>query len=82
MSSSGWTYNDSSGSVVTSAVDTIKIVTKGTYYAQSQIQFYNGNGYTTYTSNATPNIQNFSAHIIPNKTYEVNENGLTHGSAF
>ena len=29
----------------------------GSHYARSQVQFYNGDGYTTYTCSATPNVQ-------------------------
>lgn len=56
--------------------------TTGTYYAQSQMHFYNGNGYSKYTSNATPRVQRSLVQLPLNKPYEVNENGLTYGSDF
>ncbi|MEK8199660.1 hypothetical protein [Lysinibacillus sp. FSL M8-0134] len=84
MTSSNWVYNNTSGNIGTMAVDTIKIVSSGsgTYYAKSEMQFYNGNGYNSYTSNATPYLQRSLVNIIPNKSYEVNENNLTYGSNF
>lgn len=63
-------------------VDIISIVSSGTYYAKSEMQFYNGNRYNSYTSNATPNLQRSLVNIIPNNSYEVNENILTYGSDF
>lgn len=56
----------------------------GTYYSKARMQFYNGNGYSTYTSYASPNVQFSLASIpvIPDKAYEVNENGLSYGSDF
>lgn len=49
----------------------------GYYYSKGQIQFYNGNGYTTYTCNATPNVSGWSRTNI-----EVtrNKNGEIYGS--
>lgn len=81
-SASGWSYNNNSGNFESIVADTITIVSKGTYYAKSEMQFYNGNGYTTYTSNATPNLQRSTVNSIPNNAYEVNENNLTYGSDY
>lgn len=80
VKSSGWVYNDTSlaGMSMTSG----SYSEKGTYYSQARMQFYNGNGYNSYTSNASPRIQRSSVPIIPKKLYEVNENGLTYGSGF
>lgn len=48
----------------------------GTHYSKSQVQLYNGDGYTTYTCNATPNIQvTRSAPYI-----STNQKGETFGS--
>lgn len=46
------------------------------YYSRGQFQFYNGNGYTTYTCKATPNIssglsKSISAQVSTNKNGEV-----------
>lgn len=46
------------------------------YYSRGQVKFYDGNGYTTYTSNASPNL-----HIpITAKSVKVNILGETYGS--
>lgn len=47
------------------------------YYSKGQVQFYNGNGYTTYTCNATPNISGWSR---PNIQVTRNQNGEIYGS--
>lgn len=80
VKSSSWTYSDRvlSGLSVPSGSYT----TKGTYYAKSQVQFYNGNGYTTYTCNATPNITRVMAAVPQEEPYEVNDSGLTYGSNY
>ncbi|EEO34193.2 hypothetical protein MBAG_03145 [Coprobacillus sp. D7] len=77
VKSSGWKYNTKplGGLSVNSGSTT----TKGTYYAKSQMQFYNGNGYNTYTSNATPNIQRAAIHT---ENYKINKYGLTYGSDY
>lgn len=78
VKSSGWKYNDSASAGTSEySGDTY---TKGTYYGKGQMQFYNGNGYSTYTSNASPNIQRSVMSI--EKTYKLNERGLTYGSDY
>ena len=80
VKSSGWQYNDTA--LAGRSLNSGSTSTKGTYYAQSQVSFYNGNGYNTYTSNASPRIQRSSVPMITEKPYEVNEYGLTYGSGF
>jgi|SRR5690606_1101897 len=61
------------------------ITTKsGTYYSKAKMQFYNGDGYNGYISNASPNVTRSFAPMpmIPEKAYEVNENGSTYGSDY
>lgn len=80
VKSSGMTYNDKPlGGRYVNTGFTSK---KGTYYVQSLMSFYNGNGYSTYTCNASPRIQRSLVPMAPEKAYEVNENGLTYGSDF
>lgn len=80
--SSKMTYNDRDLSQYESWTVECQETTKvGTYFAKSDFKFYNGNGYNSYTSNASPNVQR-SLVTIPNKPYEVNEDGLTYGSDY
>lgn len=49
----------------------------GTYYGQAQAQFYNGNGYQTYTAYRTPNIHS----RLSNSPILLNDKGEKCGSA-
>lgn len=89
--SSTMTYN--SQAIKAFVVESPRLTTKGTYYAYSRAQFYNGNGYTSYNGYRSPmrtlstmNSENeLSPEIIElmlQTEYEVNENGQTYGSSF
>lgn len=52
--SGDWRYNDGPCVGITSAHGNGTV--SGTYYSCGQVQFYNGNTYTTYTSNASPKL--------------------------
>lgn len=80
IKSSGMVYNTTSASSTSRSSGST--TTKGTYYGQAQVKFYNGNGYNTYTSNASPRVQRSSVPMILEEPYEVNDNGLTYGSGF
>lgn len=83
VTASGWVYNDRDfASSVTGMITESPNVTKaGTYHSKSDMRFYNGNTYNTLTSNGSPFIA-LSLDAIPNKPYEVNEDGLTYGSDY
>lgn len=49
------------------------------YYSKGQVQYYNGNGYTTYTCKATPNISSGLSRSISAQV-STNENGEVYGS--
>ena len=79
VKSSGWKYNSEPlyGHDENSGSTTVR----GTYYSKGQVNLYNGNGYTTYTSNASPNISRSVSGIV-NKDFEINALGLTYGSDY
>ncbi len=77
VSSSGWLYDEVGGYGWSQPGGSTK--NKGTYYSKGQVKFYNGNGYNTYTCNASPNLQFKS---IKKSDYEINELGLTYGSDY
>lgn len=74
---SDWRYN--SGDVKTNIGFAFYLSpTSGTYYySKGQVQLYNGDGYTTYTCTATPNISVNSKSAV---TVDVNQNGEIYGS--
>lgn len=78
IKSSGMQYNGSS--VNSKSLNSGSTTTKGTYYSQCQVSFYNGNGYHSYLSYSSPYVQRSLAPMSLEKSYEVNENGLTYGS--
>lgn len=80
LSKSGsWRYNSIE---ISYANGTIFPSESGTYYSKGQVRMYNGNGYTTYTANATPNYTQKSAPIASGYSLKTNQNGLTYGSAY
>ena len=89
---SSMTYNTSK--IAGFGVDSPRAKTKGTYYALTRAQFYNGNGYTSYTGYRSPNFDflsltlnnesEYSMGIVNSmmqNEYDVNDNGETYGSA-
>ncbi|QPR68139.1 hypothetical protein MHB44_18665 [Lysinibacillus sp. FSL H8-0500] len=79
--SSGWQFSNYNSSYFT--ITSPILVGEGTHYAKSQMKFYKGNSYSTYTSNATPILQSYSLlTAMPEEAYAVNENGLTYGTDF
>lgn len=58
----------------------------GSYYAKSQVAFYNGNGYDKFDVNKSPSVNYSSSRISPVterlviSEYRINENGEKYGS--
>ena len=77
VKSSGWIYDE--GGAYSWSQPSAGTTKKGTYYSKGQVKLYNGNGYTTYTCNSSPNMTYSS---IGNLEYEENVNGLTFGSDY
>lgn len=75
--SSSMVYNDSP--VVNIYAYSARTTSSGYFYAQSKVSFYNGNGYTSYTANRSPNA---SVASVSDSTigYSVNANNETYGS--
>lgn len=79
--SSDWSYDcgipghSSLGRQENEYYDPNKTPSYNYYYSKGQVQFYNGDGYTTYTCKATPNITSGLS-----KSVSVNENGEIYGS--
>jgi hypothetical protein len=80
VKSGSWWYNDVPCWGI--GVESGSYLSSGTFYSKSQVKLYNGNGYTTYTCNASPNLQRSLASIISTEEYKVNEEGLTYGSDY
>lgn len=76
-SATDWMYNGSSTSSEYGFASHYDPEPNKYYYSKGQVQFYNGNGYTTYTCNATPNISGWSR---PNIQVTRNQNGEIYGS--
>ena len=76
VKSSGWHYNDNSAGGTTFGSG--QYYRNGTFYAKSQMKFYNGNGYNTYTSNSSPMISRNQM----NMKERINAQGTTYGSDF
>ena len=75
-SASDWSYNSVKASAF--EVSTAREVQTNVYfYSKGQVQFYNGNGYTTYESNSSPLISLVAKSISAVPT---NENGEVYGS--
>jgi len=77
IKSGSWGYTPSTSSAIVST--RLDAPDRGTYYSKGQVRFYNGNGYDTYTTNATPNMQQSSTYALA--THQINENNMTYGSA-
>lgn len=76
-----WTYNENPSSAM--GLSTGKYVGTGTYYGKGQVRYYNGNGYSEYTTTSTPFVQVRSLQNIPAyANYRVNVNGQTYGSDY
>lgn len=74
-----WHYNDSDYTGTTSlrVPEIYNYAVPGEYYySRGQARFYNGNGYTTYTCNATQNIR----VPLTASTLQVNAHGEVYGS--
>lgn len=75
--SSSMVYNDSP--VINVYAYSARTTSSGYFYAQSKVSFYNGNGYTSYIANRSPNASVASAYDA-NVGYGVNANNETYGS--
>lgn len=75
ITSTEWFYNPME--VVAGTDSTSSVKDKGAYYSKGMVKFYNGNGYTTYTCNQSPNVQLASVYL-PSK----NDNGEIYGSEY
>lgn len=80
LSKSGsWIYNEHEVNAMGSG--SLYAPTSGTFYCKGQVRLYNGDGYTTYSTKASPNITQSRTHSMPVSTLQTNQNGLTYGSA-
>lgn len=77
MYSSSMVYNDSP--VINVYAYSARTTSSGYFYAQSKVSFYNGNGYTSYIANRSPNasVASVSDAYVG---YGVNANNETYGS--
>lgn len=71
----GWKYNDTVSGGMSSA--TSKHYASGTFYSKGGARFYNGDGYNTYTSTKSPNVQ---ITFRSSRMYNVNANEEIYGS--
>lgn len=78
IKSSGWLYSDSACGGISNKTPTY-YTNSGTYYGKGQVKMYNGNGYNTYTTTQSPNVQAFTLVSIED-IYSINEKGETYGS--
>lgn len=80
VSSTSFTYNtdETGGELAASGYNT----TSGYYYSKGAVKLYNGTGYTSYDSYATPNFTPTNAYSLSgnNITVQRNENGEIYGS--
>lgn len=73
---SEWSYNELP--CISSDVPVSKVTQSNVYfYSRGEVKFYNGNGYSTYTANASP-VMRLGTRSIP--TVQINENGDVYGS--
>lgn len=78
--SSTWVYNEGTSYPTASGSLTYK-TTRGYYYSKGQVKFYDGEGYITYTSAATPNFAPTRSVISDkNVIIQKNDNGEIYGS--
>lgn len=94
ISTSGWAYNSQYGTGSTVNIGTTVGVSPGYYFSKGEGCVYNGNGYTKFNYNRTPNIWAPDAKSGNANTdealsafadflkmeYKINENGQTYGS--
>lgn len=75
VKTTGWEYSetDLNGWSITAG----KYYETGSYYSKGQVKLYNGNGYYTYTANASPNLMVKSSALTQVRT---NDKGQTYGS--
>lgn len=71
-----WTYNDDP-LVGQDTYIYVEVDPDEYYYSKGQVCFYNGNGYTTYTTNASPNMSLGTSRYLP--TVTTNEHGDIYG---
>lgn len=76
VESSGMSYNSTVAG--RKGNSTKKVTTNGTYYTKSQIALFHGDGYLTFWTKQTPNIE----RSLVKETYGINENGLSFGSDY
>lgn len=77
--SSSWFYNGSEVRGMGSGA--LFAPSSGTYYSRGQVRFYNGDGYTTYSTKASPNLTQYNSSSLAASHLQTNQNGLTYGSA-
>lgn len=77
--SSTWHYNDYEVKLINSGI--LYAPSSGTYYSKGQVRFYNGDGYTTYSSKASPNMTQYNSLSMSTSHLQINQTGLTYGSA-
>lgn len=78
---SKWQYNDKpySGMGIIAGDSAIS----GSYYwAQGEIQLFNGNGYIPYITNRTPNVLASGSSVSLSDIYHVNDNNEVYGSEY
>lgn len=76
MYASSTVYNSSA--VINIYAYSSRTTSSGYFYSQTRASFYNGNGYTTYTANKSPNAA--VPKSIAKEDYEINNNNETYGS--
>lgn len=79
-----WTYNDQASSGM--GLSTGKHYASGTFKGWGKVRYYNGRGYSEYTTTETPYVQVRSLQEAPLSPlyaeYQINENGQTYGSDY
>ncbi len=77
--STSWHYNNYEVQGVNSGF--LYAPSSGTYYSKGQVRFYNGDGYNTYNSKASPNMTQYNSISMSASHLQTNQTGLTYGSA-
>jgi len=78
VASSDWYYNQSATAGI--GTSTPFITSAGTYYSKGRVALYNGNGYTTYEANSTPNLIISGSSFMGIFNVATNVNGDIYGS--
>ena len=76
---SNWTYSPANVGGI--GISTDDYYGTGTFYGQGRVSMYNGNGYSIYTTNRTPNVQSRGAVPELSSPMFTTDDGLTFGSA-